>query len=509
VRLIIFSFIIALLGISSLADTLLKQDGVSLEGKVELLASGKIKVGDVTVSLEDLQFLEFDQPPVVKSSNELDRLTEGLLAVKNPGALSLRGTYIARPVIALNDTKLTFEGDPKDIFLSTLNTAAVFFAPISLGQAEELRNRNPGIMLRSGDYVEGKPLGVHDGDIEIESILFGRMKYRIGIEVVALWLKKPEVDPEQYAIGTRSGDLILSDKMKMELGALVVDRVPLRNYRINQSEISSIQKGKVADVLTMAWQKLDRATPEKKAQLMASVENLGRSVQLRRELQVIELKLNDSRIILAKAAKEKDASVVGRSRLLKEWQQIQDVWRDKNRNYWKTHSNNLRMASQLRVRRSAVDRAEKTLQNSQRTLDKYQEKLESYERDLAKGDIKLKDKKDEQRRRDSYLRPIKRAVRSMQKARQQLESAQRDDKKIQDESKPLPEQQKAAKDTLDQAKRDIDKAKKKYDESLNRYRGAIRTYSDQSRKVRELEGKKNQLMQDLDRLGGAITPSPK
>ncbi|MDG2214891.1 MAG: hypothetical protein P8M70_13750, partial [Verrucomicrobiota bacterium] len=142
-RLFSFSFIFALLALSSLADTLLKQDGVRLEGAVELQASGKIKVGDVTVSLEDVQFLEFDQSPVIESTNELDRITAGLLAVENPGALSLRGTYIARPVIALNDTKLTFEGYPKDIFLSTLNTAAVFFAPLSLGQAEELRNRKP------------------------------------------------------------------------------------------------------------------------------------------------------------------------------------------------------------------------------------------------------------------------------------------------------------------------------------------------------------------------------
>ena len=508
-RLISFSFIFALLGHSSLADTLLKQDGVSLEGKVELQASGKIKVGDVTVSPEDVQFLEFDQPPVTKSTNELDRLTAGLLAVENPGALSLRGTYIARPVIALNDTKLTFEGDPKDIFLSTLNTAAVFFTPLSLGQAEELRNRKPGVMLRSGDYVEGKPLGVHEGNIEIESILFGRMTYQIGTEVVALWLKKPEADPKQYAIGTRSGDLILSDKIKVELGALVVDRMPLRNYRIKQEEISSIQKGKVADVLTLAWQKLDRATPEKRAQLMASVKNLGQSVQLRKELQVIELKLTESRMILAKAAKDKDASVADRTRFLKEWQQVQNVWRDKNRNYWKTRSNNQRMASQVRTRRSAVDRAERTLQDSRRTLDKYQQKLESYERDLAKGDIKLKDRKDEKRRKESYLRPINRAERSIQKARQQLESAQRDDKKIQDESKPLPAQQQIAKETLDQAKRDIDKAKKKYDESLNQYRGAIRTYSDQSRKVRELEGKKNQVRQELEKLGGATVPSHK
>ena len=499
-RLISFSFIFVMLGLSSLADTLLKQDGVSLKGKVELLESGKINVGSVTILPEDVQLLEFDQPPSIESTNELDRLTLGLMAVEIPGALSVGGTYIARPVIALDETKLTFEGDPEGIFLSTVNTAAVFFAPLSLGQSEELRSRKPGLMLRSGDFVEGKPLRVHEGNIEIESILFGRMTYRIGIEVVALWMKKPKIDSKQYSIGTRSGDLILSDKINVELGALVVNQVPLRNYRINQSEISSIQKGKVADVLTLAWQKLDRATPEKRAQLMASVENLGRSVQLRRELQLIELKLTEARTSLTKAAQTRDASVVDRTLFLGEWQQKQNVWRDKNRNYWKTRSNNIRMASQVRVRRSALDRAKQTLNKSQHTLDKYNQKLEEFEKDISEGNIKVKDKKDEQRRRESYLRPIKRAQKSMQKAQQQLESAQRDDKKIQAESKPLPLEENKAKETLDQAKEDIDKAKKKYDESLAQYRLAIRAHSDQSRKVRELEGKRDQMQQELNKL---------
>ncbi len=488
-RLISF-FIFVMLGLSSLADSLLKQDGVSLKGKVELLESGKINVGNVAVLPEDVQLLEFDQPPSIESTNELDRLTLDLMAVKIPGALSLRGTYIARPVIKLDETKLTFEGGAQGIFLSTINTAAVFFAPLSLGQAEELRNRKPGIMLRS----------IHEGKIEIESILFGRMTYRVGIEVVALWLNKPKVDPEQYAIGTRSGDLILSDKINVELGALVINQVPLSNYRINQSEISSIQKGKVADVLTLAWQKLDRATPEKRAQLMANVENLGRSVQLRRELQVIELKLTEARASLAKATQTRDTSVVDRTRFLREWQQKQNVWRDKNRNYWKTRSNNMRMASQVRVRRSALDRAKQTLNKSQHTLDEYNKKLEKFEKDISTGKIKVKDKKDEQRKRESYLRPIERAKRSMQKAQQQLELAQRDDKKIQAESKPLPLEENKAKETLDQAKQDIDAAKKKYDESLDRYRLAIRSHSDQSRKVREFEGKRDQMKEELNKL---------
>ena len=499
-RFTFFSFIFALLGLSALADTLLKQDGNRLEGRVELQASGKLKIGDVIVSPEDVQLVEFDHPPVVVSTNEIERLAVGLMAVENPGALSLKGTYIALPVIALNDTKVSFEGDPKEIFLSTHNISAIFFGSISLGQAEDLRSRKPGVLLRSGDYVEGKPLGIHEGKIEIESILFGRMTYPIGIEVVALWMKKPELDPKQYAIRTRAGDLILSDKMKVELGALVVDRSPLRNHRINQQEIVSIENGAVVDVLTLAWQKLDRATPEKKAQLMASVENIGRSVQLRRELQVIELKLTEARMILAKAAKTRDASVADRTRFSRERQQMQNVWRDKNRNYWKAHSNKLRIVGQVRTRRSAVDRAEKTLRNSQRTLDKYQQKLDVYEKALVKGDIKSRDKKDEQRKRQSYLRPIERAKKSMQKAQQQLESAQRDDKKIQDESKPLPEQEQAAKETLDQAKRDIDQVKREYDKSLAQYRESIRTYSDQSRKVRELESKKNQVLEELTSL---------
>ena len=481
------------------ADTVLTQGGQSYEGVLTLQADG-IAIGATFVPLKDLREATRDLKEIAAPKNELARLTADLMAVGQPSAMSLNGTLIAGRVTAIDDTKVSIENQPPQLFLSIGNTAAVFFAPLSLGQAEELRNRKPGIMLRSGDFVEGKPIGVHDGKIEIESILFGRMTYRVGVEVVALWLNKPQADPEQYAIGTRSGDLILSDKINVELGALVVNQVPLRNYRINQSEISSIQKGKVADVLTLAWQKLDRATPEKRAQLMTNVENLGRSVQLRGELQVIELKLTEARASLAQAIQTRDASAVDRTRFLREWQQKQNIWRDKNKNYWKTRSNNMRMASQVRVRRSALDRAKQILNKSQRTLDEYNKKLEKFEKDMSTGKIKVKDKKDDQRKRESYLRPIERAKKSIQKAQQQLNLAQRDDKKIQAESKPLLFEENKAKETLDQAKQDIDAAKKKYDESLDRYRLAIRTHSDQSRKVREFEGKRDQMKEELKKL---------
>ena len=259
-----------------------------------------------------------------------------------------------------------------------------------------------------------------------------------------------------------------------------------------------------ADVLTLAWAKVDNAPPEKKPMLLATVGNVGRMLQLRKQVKTDEANLKEAVKLLAKAEADRADSTAKRQRVLQDWKQLQNVWRDKNRNYWKTHSNNIRMASQVRTRRSAVERTERTLRNAQRTLDRHKQKLETFEKDVARGNIKLRDKKDEQRKRDSYLRPIKQAEKSIRRAQGQLESARRDDKKIQDESRPLPEEEKLAKKTLDQAKKESDQAMQAYRKTIADYQVSSRQAGIARSRVSELQQKKDQTARELEELRSKV-----
>jgi len=492
------------------ADTVTTRDGASLQGRIVLDQDGALLVGGKKVQLADVKQAQFEVPqkPALTTEdpkNDLQKLTDGLWAVDQSGALSWNGSFIARKVVAMDDTKVSFEGAPEGLFLSTINTAAVFFGKISLAHAFKLREqRRPGVILASGDFVEGSLKSVTNGTLVMDSVLFGRKSYAVGAEAVVLWLQKPKPLAAGFTVRMRDGSMMLVKEPAFKDGALILNGSPFHNYRIARDELVEIRNGETADVLTLAWAKVDNAPPEKKPMLLATVGNVGRMLQLRKQVKTDEANLKEAVKLLAKAEADRADSTAKRQRVLQDWKQLQNVWRDKNRNYWKTHSNNIRMASQVRTRRSAVERTERTLRNAQRTLDRHKQKLETFEKDVARGNIKLRDKKDEQRKRDSYLRPIKQAEKSIRRAQGQLESARRDDKKIQDESRPLPEEEKLAKKTLDQAKKESDQAMQAYRKTIADYQVSSRQAGIARSRVSELQQKKDQTARELEELRSKV-----
>jgi len=484
------------------ADTIMTREGGNLQGEIVLDADGTLRIGNTKVALKDIKHAKFEthqspEPETERIKSELKELTAELWALKQGGALSWDGSFIARKVLAMDDTKVTFEGAPREIFLSTVNTAAVFLKPVTLGQAFELKGRQPGVLLASGDFVEGKLKSMTDDIVVMESILFGRKSYMMGTEAVALWLREPRPTKSRFTFRTRNGSMLLAKEPLLKDGTFILNGSPFRNYRIARDQLLEIRNGEATDVLTLAWAKVNNAPPEKRAMLRASVENVGRALGLRKQLQTHETKLQEAMKFLAKAEATRADSTAKRQRVMQDWRRLQDVWRQKNREYWKTHSNKLRMTSQTRVKKSAVDRAEKTLRNAERTLEKYNKKLKDFEMGIAKT---TKLQKDVRRKRDSLMRPIDRAKRSIQTAQKKLDAARRDNEKVQAETKPLPNLEKNAKKTLDQAKKDADQAMVAYRQTIADYQAASRQAGIARGKVSELQQAKDNATQELEKL---------
>ena len=180
------------------ADTVTTRAGATLQGRIELKTNGLLQIGDKEVSLADLLKAEFKADPQEPEKSpdtqpdESKQLTSGLWAVQQSGALTWDGSFIARKVVAMDDTKVSFENLPKELFLSTFNTSAVFFGPISLEHAYRLKGKRQGILLASGNFVEGNLKSVAEGIVVLESVLLGRKSYTVGAEALALWLQKPK-----------------------------------------------------------------------------------------------------------------------------------------------------------------------------------------------------------------------------------------------------------------------------------------------------------------------------
>ena len=491
--------------LKSWADELKTRDGKTLHGAIKLLDGDIVQVGETRVPLNNVKRLALDQPQV--PPDEVRKSADEFWAVRQAGALSWRGTFIARSVKAMDDTKVSFQDAPKGLFLSTPNTAAVFFRPLSLRQAHRLRGRRPGLLLQSGDFMEGELLGIQDGRIKMESVLFGRKSFDMA-EAVALWLQPPRsMGRPQFAIRTNSGSYILTDKLSLQTGAVLLDGSPLRKYRLAQNQILTIEHGAVTDVLTQAWAKVDNAPPGKKAELMATRENLSRTIQLRGQLQGIELKLAEAKVLMLKAEEVKAKSSAKRQSIMENRKRLQNEWKQMNREHWKTRSNKLRTTNQAQTKRQDVARAQRKLKNAERSLDRQTGKLAVFEKEIARPNAKPQ--KEERRKRDALTRPIERAKRDMQRAQQELEDARRNNNKIQAEAKPLEGREEDSKKALDKAKKEIDREMLAYRQSIAEYQVSTRQASITRSKVSTLQQEKDRVTQQLEGIKPKIpVPTP-
>lgn len=140
-------------------------------------------------------------------------------------------------------------------------------------------------------------------------------------------------------------------------------------------------------------------------------------------------------------------------------------------------------------------RAERALENYRRTLDKHTAKL-----GILEKAAKEEPEKDMRRNRESFVRSIKRANRDIQKAQKKLNDARRDNDKILAKTKLLPAEEKSAKQILDQSKKDTDQAMVAYRQTIADYQAASRQAGIARGKVAELQQKKDQATQELEKL---------
>jgi hypothetical protein len=94
--------------------------------------------------------------------------------------------YIAR----MDDSAIHFEGAMPKTPVSTLTVANVRFQPLPPRLAPWLNAGRPGVLLSSGEFIDGECRGVEEGRVILSSVPLGLCRYDVNSEVIALVLRK-------------------------------------------------------------------------------------------------------------------------------------------------------------------------------------------------------------------------------------------------------------------------------------------------------------------------------
>jgi hypothetical protein len=137
-------------------------------------------------------------------------------------------------VRSADDTVVHFWGAPPRPPISTFAVARILFQWLTPRQAARIQPGKPGVLLATGEFIEGEFRGIAQGQVEVSSVLFGLRRFDLEDEVAAVVLRKSPPVTSSYAVRTVDGSTWLGrivgigqDEVLLRESTLGVCRIPV------------------------------------------------------------------------------------------------------------------------------------------------------------------------------------------------------------------------------------------------------------------------------------------
>jgi len=154
------------------------------------------------------------------------------------GVFTWGGSRIAGGVVSADDTSVRFAEGCNLARISTVNVARIVLQPIPEQFAERLTDTVRGVLLKSGDFVEGKFHSIAEGSLHLDSVLFGRRAYGL-LDVLAVQVDKLSDKPPlaaQFIAHLEDGSSYHLKSCRFEKG-----RLHLKDPSVGEFSVEPVQ----------------------------------------------------------------------------------------------------------------------------------------------------------------------------------------------------------------------------------------------------------------------------
>ena len=159
-----------------------------------------------------------------------------------PGILLRHGAFISGTVDRATETSLRISGFLRNTPVSTVNIARIVCQPLSTAMAARLAPGRSGVLLAKGDFVDGDFRSIENGQIKLNSILFGTRTFDAKTEVLAVALREPAKSALSYQIELRDQSRLLSQTITFERDTLVTQDQVLGTLRVPSDELAELKR---------------------------------------------------------------------------------------------------------------------------------------------------------------------------------------------------------------------------------------------------------------------------
>ena len=107
---------------------------------------------------------------------------------------------------------------------------------------EKLPANRPGVLLRRGDFFDGELVKLSDGELSVNSILFGPRTFNVATEVLAVALADVRPGPAMYTVKTQAGSHLRATALREEQGRLRATVPGMGILRLTPRELHEVRR---------------------------------------------------------------------------------------------------------------------------------------------------------------------------------------------------------------------------------------------------------------------------
>jgi hypothetical protein len=156
-----------------------------------------------------------------------------------PGVLLVNGSLLPGAIHSADRSSVRVVGS--DASVSRVQVAALLFQAVGESQDSALERGRTGVLLKSGDFVEGDFQGIRNGEIDISSVVLGPKKVSLN-QAVAVILRQARPAPAKYEVTTHNGGLYRATALRLQNDAVLVTDTAIGSATVSAGQIREIRK---------------------------------------------------------------------------------------------------------------------------------------------------------------------------------------------------------------------------------------------------------------------------
>lgn len=154
------------------------------------------------------------------------------------GVVLVNGSALPGTVESVDRSSVRLAGMPFP--LSRVQVARILFQQLGQSQESSLQRGRTGVLLKSGDFVEGEIDDIRNGQIDVGSVVLGSKKIGVN-QAVAVIFRDVRPAKAAYEVTTQDGGLYRTSILRLQSDAVLVSDAAFGSVKIPATDLREVR----------------------------------------------------------------------------------------------------------------------------------------------------------------------------------------------------------------------------------------------------------------------------